>query len=168
MKLAMGFAALTLAGCGSPLKTDTDFDREASFTNLRTYDWVSDGEKRSAPNPQTERQIVSVVESELAAKGYQKDSDNPDFLVGFMVIVVDEVVEQTMVTDSVIGYVSMRSTSQAYSDGTMVLFMEDPGGSRVIWRGIAEKSFSRDESRDNVRKTIDEAVKKLLSDFPPK
>jgi hypothetical protein len=46
--------------------------------------------------------------------------------------------------------------------------MEDTGGQRVIWRGVAEKSFNRDASRDEVRKTIDEAVKKLLSEFPPK
>jgi hypothetical protein len=168
MRLTIGLVALTLTGCGSSLKTDTDFDREASFTNLRTYDWVAEGDKRLAPNRQTERQIVSVVESELATKGYLKDSNSPDFLVGFLVVVVDEVVEQTVVTDSVIGYASMRSTSQTLSDGTMVIFMEEPSGSRVIWRGMAEKSFNRDASRDEVRKTIDEAVKKLLSEFPPK
>jgi hypothetical protein len=167
IKLAIGFTALALTGCGSSLKIDTEFDREASFTNLRTYDWVSEGDKRSAPNPQSERRIVAAVERELEAKGYQKDSSDPDFLVGFVVVVVDEVVQQTAVTDSVLGYVSMRSSSQTFSDGTMVLFVEDSGRGRVIWRGVAEKSFNRDASRDEVDKTIDEAVKKMLAEFPP-
>lgn len=103
MRLAIGFTALALTGCGSSLQTDTDFDREASFTDLKTYDWVSEGDKRAAPNRQTERRIVAAVERELGAKGYRKDSSNSDFLVGFVVVVVDEVVQQTMVTDSVIG-----------------------------------------------------------------
>jgi len=168
MKLAIGFTALALTGCGSSLKTDTEFDREASFTNLKTYDWVSESDKRTAPNRQSERRIVAAVERELGAKGYQKDTSDPDFRVGFVVVVVDEVVQQTVVTDSVIGYVSMRSNTQTFSDGTMVLFVEDSGGGRVIWRGVAEKSVNRDASRDEVDETIDKAVKKLLSEFPPK
>ena len=167
MRLAIGFTALALAGCGSPLKIDTEFDREASFADLKTYDWVSEGNKRTAPNRQSERRIVAAVERELRAKGYQKDSSDPDFRVGFVVVVVDEVVQQTMVTDSVLGYVSMRSSSQTFSDGTMVLFIEEPGGGRVIWRGVAEKSVNRDTSREEVDETIDKAVKKLLSEFPP-
>ena len=169
-RLTIGFAtlALTLSGCGSPLKTETDFDPEASFTDLRTYGWVSEEDKRSAPNAQTERHIVRSVEAELASKGYRRDSARPDFLVGFIVVRVDEVVQQTMVTDSVLGYVSMRSYSQSFADGTMVLFIEEPEGGRVIWRGAAEKSFDQDASRGEVNQTIEEAVKKLLSEFPPK
>ncbi len=126
------------------------------------------GRQASGAKPAGQRTIISAVERELAAKGYTRDSSDPDFLVGFVVVVVDQVVQQTMVTDSVIGYVSMRSESQTFSDGTMVLFMEDPGGSRVIWRGVAEKSFNRDASRDERDKTIDKAVKQLLGEFPPK
>jgi hypothetical protein len=168
IRLAAGFVALAVVGCGSSLKTDTDFDRETSFANLHTYDWVSEEKKRSAPNPETERQITRAVESELAARGFQMGSNDPDFRVGFVVLVTDEVTDQTMVTDSVLGYVSMRRYAETYVDGSLVLFMEEPGGQKVIWRGVAEKGFEQGASREEVNKAIDKAVKQLLSDFPPK
>jgi len=167
-RAALTLVALAVAGCGSSMKVETDFDREASFTDLKTYDWAPPelAGQRGAANPQSERRIIAAVERELGEKGYRKDSDAPDFLVGFVVVTEEKIDQQTVLADSVVGYVSAETRMRTYEEGMLALFVARAHDQKVIWQGVASETF-QSPSREEVDKAIDEAVNKILSMFPP-
>jgi hypothetical protein len=101
---------LWLAGCATT-KIRTDYDKEASFRQLRTYDWadVAGGSNDSGGSnghngaygsngslgtdsdepslsPLLQRHILRVADAELALRGYRKArSGAPDFRIAYRV-----------------------------------------------------------------------------------
>jgi hypothetical protein len=61
-------------------KITVDWDKQASFTNYKTYAW---GKGTPAKNPLMDQRIIDAIDKELSAKGFQKvDADkNPDLIV---------------------------------------------------------------------------------------
>jgi hypothetical protein len=161
-------AGLTLTiGCGSAMQVATDFDREAEFRGLSTYSMIRpDSGERRAGRPATERRIVEAVTRELEAKGYRAVTSEPDFRVGFVVVVEAEVDKQTLYSDQRLGYVSSETVTRTYRKGTLVLFITDAAGEEVIWEGTASETF-RDPDQETINRRVDEAVGKMLASFPP-
>ena len=83
-------AVLILAGCAS-LQVRTDYDQQASFTPLSTYEWA-DGEVDAGNNPAVNspllgNHIQGAVEGELDRMGYRKvTSGTPDFRIAYRVV----------------------------------------------------------------------------------
>ncbi len=83
-------AVLVLAGCAS-LQVRTDYDQQASFTPLSTYDWTDEdvdaGNNPAMNNPLLGKHIRSAVEGELDRMGYRKvTSGTPDFRIAYRVV----------------------------------------------------------------------------------
>ncbi len=91
IRLALSsFAVLTLAACAS-LQVRTDFDPQASFAQLRTYNWSNQtadaGQDPAVNSPLVERRIRHAVDSTLGRMGYQRvTTDTADFRVAYRIV----------------------------------------------------------------------------------
>lgn len=100
---------LFLAGCSS-IRVDTDYDKQTSFTQLKTYDWIErpseQTENPSINSPLVEKRIRNAIDNELSLRGFQKQSGSaPDFLVAIHVV-TDEKIDITTI-DHHYGYASL-------------------------------------------------------------
>ncbi len=77
---------VTLVACGP--KVIVDYDKTADFTRYRTYAW---GQGTPAKNPLMDHRIVTVVEEQLAGKGYQKVERDPDMFVSYHAAVTQDI-----------------------------------------------------------------------------
>ncbi len=85
---------LVLAGCAS-LQVRTDYDQQASFAPLSTYDWnggeVDAGNNPAVNSPLLGKHIRGAVEGELDRMGYRKvTSGTPDFRIAYRVVAEEE------------------------------------------------------------------------------
>jgi hypothetical protein len=86
-------ASLTLAVAAcSTVRYSADYDRQAEFARLRTYDWVLPTEDEQAAleriSPFLERRLQRAVEQELAEGGFVRVTDgDPDFWVSVYPVV---------------------------------------------------------------------------------
>lgn len=158
-----------LVSC-SPISVKTDYDSEANFTNYKTYRWLKtpDGKPMEAKNPLMAKRMRRAIESELSAKGYHLvEDEKPDFLVAFYSGVRNKVDVTTY------GYRygrwgRWRGTAVAvnrYKEGTLIIDIIDSNEKELVWRGWASGTV---ENPHNAQETINKAVTKLLSKFPPK
>ncbi len=91
IRLALSsFAVLTLAACAS-LQVRTDFDPQASFAQLRTYNWSNQtadaGQDPAVNSTLVERRIRHAVDSTLGRMGYQRvTTDTADFRVAYRIV----------------------------------------------------------------------------------
>ena len=178
--------AFLAAGC-STMEVQVDYDRDREFSRLRTYDWIpeprtSTGDPRIDDNTILDKRIRRAVEGELNAKGFRKSTEAPDFWLAYHVT-LDQ--RQSVTTINRYygygpgwgwdygyrphGYRSGRETFvYQYEQGTLLIDIVDPDGRDLMWRGSATDEVSFSASPAAKEKQINEAIQRMLSDFPPK
>lgn len=167
-------AWITLVSCSS-LRTYYDYDREADFSALRTYDWIDPDSGSAVGTPENDlvnRRIRAAVDRELAAQGYVVATADPDFLVTSHVGVEQRIEVHDW------GYSYGRSYGRhgmmvgstdvrEYDEGTLILDVIDAETRNLIWRGTAKRAVSRNPTPEESEAIISTAVAKILDKFPP-
>jgi hypothetical protein len=174
-----------MAGC-STLSVQTDFDPNANFSGLKTYEWQPapppTGDPRIDNNTLLQDRIRAAVDKNLQAKGYSKASNGkPDFLVGYFVNVQSKTDVSTV--NSYYGYAPGwgyggygygygygGTTTQVYQydQGTLVLDISNPVGKKLLWRGSATDVVDASQPADVREYQLNQAVTQMLQNFPPK
>jgi hypothetical protein len=159
-------------------KTSHDFDKTANFAGFKTYAF-KDGTK--VGQPLIDDRIVAALEKELATKGLTKSEANPDVIVVYHVAFDKEKDISTYSSGYGGGYgpygygwgggwgsTSSTTTVRDILVGTMVIDIADAKKNQIAWRGMGVKEVNTTASPEKRDKSINEAVKKILKNYPPK
>jgi len=157
-----------LPACSS-ISVSTDYDSDANFATYKTFDWLPHRQKAPARNPFVDKRIRSAVDRELSARGYRQTANGTDFLIAYHVGSKEKLDVTTY------GYRYGRRGRfwgrgvrvEQYTQGTLVLDFVDSKSNELVWRGIAT-SVIRDRDPEESEGRINDAVKAILEEFPPK
>jgi len=179
MKMTIAVAALAILlapTLAAAQKTSFDYNKSTDFTTFKTYA-LKDGTK--VGQQLIDDRIVSAIEAELAAKGLTK-SDNPDVFVVYHVA-FDAQKDIPTYSSGYGGYGAYGwgwgggwaggTTSTQVRDiliGTLVIDVADAKKSQVAWRGMGVKEVKTQAKPEQRDKSINEAVKKIFKNYPPK
>jgi hypothetical protein len=171
-------AAIMLAvlGCAPSITVKQDYDKEANFAALKTFAWLpmpvdpAAGVKSAMErNSLLDKRIKQSVDAQLAAKGYQVDVNNPDFVVTYHTGAEDKV----NVTDWGYGYGRYGAWHGGgvdvyqYTEGTLILDVIDWKSKQLVWRGFAQGTIDPDAPSEKREQKLNEAVTRMLANFPP-
>jgi len=139
--LAVIFAAgMCVGGCAPTI--NYSYDPLADFSMGKNYSWAS-GMSRNRPDVLIEKNVRYYADQSLKDKGFTLTSDKPDFVI------------------------SMNYESE-YSDPYKVrvlnLYVYRTQSQELIWQGTAAGTIDADAASPDLA----EAVKKILTKFPPK
>jgi hypothetical protein len=175
-RLAATWAALVLVGCTQFL-VRSHRDPAVSFANLRTYAWLPKDQAEPADqNVQHrgfDRRIRADVERALQEKGYAPASGgDADFLLNYRV--TSTPTEAMRGTRSVGGWggwwIGWPGWEGAYTEnfdqGALFIAALDPQSKHMTWLGVAQARLLPHISYDRSLGRIDDAVQKILEDFP--
>ena len=172
MKLIRILSVLSLmiiiAGCSS-ITVKHNYDSSYDFRKLRTFDWM--GVPSSAGiSPLIVKDIKTAVSTQLQAGGYKMTPGNSDFMIAM------HIGKQHKINVTQWGYAyGPRGMLMGpggidvyeYDEGTLILDFIDAGSRELIWRGSATGEIKRYASPEKRDKRINEAVRKILEQFPP-
>ena len=170
-------AAFSLTACaGMTIRSDYDPQAAPSFPAYRTYSWLPqpDGRDTRVYNPIVEGRIVGAVDRELAGRGYQKASDNPDFRIGWHAAIESKT--DVDVVNRYYGYglsrwgtgvVVQDTYVREYDQGTLILDIVDGGSNQLVWRGSAQAEIRPTDDPAKRQERISNAVRLILERFPP-
>jgi hypothetical protein len=174
----LALAIVALAGC-SGIRVGADWDRKTDFARYKTYDWLPVIEEEFALDPRLDvsllsRRVRTAADRELQAMGFALDANQPDFLVRWHAASRTRL--QATAMDR--GYARGRGGwgygtrtdvhIREYEQGALILDFVDRETNVLFWTGFAEAEIRFSASSDRRRKRINEAVVKLLAQFPPK
>jgi hypothetical protein len=153
-------------------KTSFDYDKTATFSNFKTYA-IKDGTK--VGDPLIDNRIAAAIESQLAAKGLTKNDAKPDVTVMYHVA-FDKQKDITAYSTGGGPYGYRWGGGWGTTDvrvneilvGTLVVDIADANKGEVVWRGMGVKEVDVQAKADKRDKNINNAVQKILKDFPPK
>ena len=164
-----------LTGACSPIRSISyDYNRAVDFSGLRTYDWIPIPAEMQEKEALMLERIKKAVNSRLEAKGFRITGGESDFLVATNF----GQVEKLKVYDYGYPYYGRSRrydygsyhggvSSFYYREGALVLDFIDTASKEVIWKGVATVYLSKDQTPDKIDDVVNEAVEKILANFPP-
>ena len=174
--------AMALVSSCSGISVSQDYDREADFQALKSYDWrqtpVTEATSESPMTPLVANRIRNAIVHELGAKNIHRDETSPDFLVEYH-LSVESKISSSQVTTTIgfgtgyyggfggVGFSTAPDIRQ-YDEGTLVIDFYLADTDKMVWRGLASQVVDKHEKPEKVTEQINAAVKKILEQFPPK
>jgi hypothetical protein len=162
---------VAMIGVALGQKVQTDFDRQANFSQYKTYSW----QEIKPANSLWDARIKDAVGAQLAARGWTQVENGGDVAV---VAIKTTKTQRTLQTfyDGMGGGWGWRrfggggfgestTTEQDYKEGTLVVDLYDAKSKQLIWRGSAEDTLSDNAGKNE--KTLDKGVVKMFNTFPP-
>jgi hypothetical protein len=170
-RISLAVLGVTLLACGVASAQDvkTQSMPGTDFSKYHTYKWVTiEGAKQ--PNQITDAQIKQAIESQLAAKGLTKvESDPADLDIGYQVAVQQETQWNAYGTGGMRWGGGMGTATQSTINiGTLVLDFYDPTSKQLVWTGRATKTLNPSGNQEKNQKNLNNAMAKLLKNYPPK
>jgi hypothetical protein len=175
VSVSAGAVALLTVACGYSIKTATDYDRNVSFSNYRSFSIMKGN---SSGNPLMDQRAQADVVSALTSKGWTEAPEGEA-----QAAVVVHAATKTKHTYETLydgwggggwrrwggfggGFGGGATTFvQDYKVGTLVVDIFDAKTKQAIWHGFASDALS-DNARSNAQAT-EQAVDKMFSNFPP-
>ena len=152
-----------------------DYDQQANFSDLKTFDWMQAPEKAGV-NRLVVQRVKNAVNAELKAKGLMMTSNNPDFLIAQHLGKKDRV----QISDYGYGYAGHRGyrggygggyrggiSAYTFEEGSLILDFVDAKSKQLIWRGSAKAQVDNIDTPEKNEKLINAAVKEILKKYPP-
>jgi Domain of unknown function (DUF4136) len=171
--IAIAAALLLTSTAAFAQKTNVDWDRKADFSTYKTYAWQAS--THPAPGLWDQR-VIDSIDKQLAAKGLQKVTSNPDVWVVYSNSLTDQ--KQIVGTGYGMGpgwgwgwgwgpqISTVQYNTYITQQGTLVVELADAKDHELLWRGSATGTLS-DNSDKNI-KTLNSALQKLFKNYPPK
>lgn len=158
-----------IAGCAHVYDVNYDYDKNADFANLKTYDWMTISGKSSASRRNSEY-VEEAVNAELQAKDLELSSDNPDFLITARLGTKNTKSQHILGPQPSGTFTKRREHSVKTTEievGSIVLDFVDAKSKIIVWRGKAKAVVDDTDSPERSEKLIKKAVSKILKNFPP-
>ena len=179
--ITLGVAAAMVAGCGSSVQYNSDYDPTADFSNIRTYQWAqrtpSGDEDPRVYNDITMRKVKYAVDQALQAKGMRMVSNNPDVYVAWHGAINGKMSLQTVSSNYGYGYgwygyggMGMGTSTtyvNEWDEGTLLVDIIEGGKKELIWRGSAQAELKKNQDPQAGQEYLNDVVVELLAGFPP-
>lgn len=180
--------AVLAAGCSGGLTVTNDWDPNVDFANYQTFvvlDAAAGGEQLSAF---VNNRIKASITSTLTAKGMRQASsaDDADAAIGWQVTTQERSSFSTVSTGwggygygaygmgyggwygPGMGMATTTTTEQRYTVGALAIAIFDVKREEMIFTATGTKELAADNpSPEESQKRIDDAVQKILENFPP-
>jgi hypothetical protein len=160
-------------------KVSYDYEKSANFATFKTYAH-KDGTK--VGQQLIDDRIIAAIDTELAAKGLTKSESNPDVFVVYHVAFDKQKDISTYSSGYGGGYgpygwgwggggwAGGTTTTQVRDIliGTLVIDLADAKKGQLAWRGMGVKEVNTQAKPEKRDKSINNAVKKIFKNYPPK
>ncbi len=177
--LAFAIAVLAIPALVVAQKVTYDYEKSANFAGFKTYA-MKDGTK--VGQELIDARIVAAIDAQLAEKGLTKSEANPDVFVVYHVAFDKQKDISTYSSGYGGGYGaygwgwggagwaggSTHTTVRDILNGTLVIDIADAKKGQLAWRGMGVKEIDTDAKPEKRDKSINNAVKKIFKNYPPK
>ena len=166
--------------CSPTVKVTTDYDHSANFSEYKTFAVYDLKAQQGQVNQLNVDRVAKAIRNEMLAKGFT-ESSNPDLKVNAVSILKNKT--QVTADSNFYGYGGMYRpygywgggammgggtttfNSYDYVDGSLIIDIVSSKTDKLVWQGIGNAEI--DSKPDNPEQFINDAIKKILTGFPP-
>ncbi|WP_130736394.1 DUF4136 domain-containing protein [Flavobacterium sp. J27] len=166
LKLIPLFMLFVLASCSS-VRVNADYDKNATFTNYKTYAFLKSSIDKAEISDLDKKRILRSIDEVMSSKGFSK-SENPDMLIG---IFTQERERVNVYNTGGFGWGWNPYWGMNYNrvyttpEGTLFIDIIDSKSKELVWQGEGSGTLTKDTNKKEER--IMEFVSKILDQYPP-
>lgn len=173
--IAIAGIILFAASC-STLSIKHDYDPGTDYSQYKTFAWArapkevigSPRARLMANSTLLDKRIKTAVTDELVVKGFKPAANNPDLLLVYHVGLRDKINVSSWGYRYGPYWGAGGVDVYGYREGTLVIDVIDSEKRELVWRGVAQKALSESKTPEQRQKNLDDIIKKLFANFPPK
>ncbi len=163
---------LFVASSCCSVRVYTDYDKNANFSQYKTYAFYKAGIDKVEISDLDKKRIMRSIDEAMAAKGFTK-SENPDLLVNIFTKARQKVDVNTFNSGWGYGWgwgwnpwmMGGNTSVNTYTEGTLFIDLIDAKKKELVWQGEGEGVLTKDmEKKDERAKQF---VSKILEKYPP-
>ncbi len=180
-RFALSFLIAVCLGACSTVDVVHDYDPEADFQALSTWDWLPGQDSaKSSPAGLEDKRIRSAVREVLIAKGFAKVDQAPSFYVIYRHGIDEEVDVHVFYDTFGYGYgpwwggygpIWGPRPVFTYTEEAVIVIdvvSANEQNRELIWRGIASYAWDDAQPPQERVEKVRQAVAKVLDNFPPR
>ncbi|HXB96052.1 MAG TPA: DUF4136 domain-containing protein [Puia sp.] len=176
--LGTGFILAAMNACSPSVKVTTDYDRSASFAGYKTYH-IYDAKGKGEISQLNADRIINAVQATMNKKGFTGVAENQDLDVNVMTVTQDK--KTVTANTNYYGYggayrpygywggagggSTTTFNAYDYKNGSLIIDIVDTKTQKMVWQGVGNADIDGEVS--NPDKFIQDAVTKIMTDFPP-
>ncbi|WNJ19192.1 DUF4136 domain-containing protein [Pontibacter sp. G13] len=152
----------------------TDIDKQADFTQFRTYKFrsIDSNVKNGAFTDISQRRILDAIRSEMNSRGYKEVESGEDLDIVVFVAVQNKTEVSTTPYPTpgyyygpfwYNGWYTYDTNVYNYQEGTLFIDLVDSGKQQLVWQGTATKAIDK---KDRSEEKIDKIVGAIYSKYP--
>lgn len=173
LKILSVVAFMALASCSS-VRVHSDYDDKTDFNQIKSYAYFKDGIDKAEISDLDKKRILNAIDTELSSKGLVK-GERPDVLINIFTKAQQKVDVYNNNYYSPWGYYgygwgpywgSSYNTVSTSTEGRLFIDILDANKKELIWQGTGTGYLTNNRAKKEQR--IQEFVKEILKDFPPK
>jgi hypothetical protein len=166
-------AVLIVVTSCSSVRVATDYDKNANFSEYKTFAFFKTGIDKAEINDLDKRRLLRAIEAELFAKGFTK-SENPDLLVSLFT----KSREKINVYNNGWGPYGygwgwspwywgghQGNTVSRSTEGILYVDLIDAKKKELIWQGMGTGYLTKNMEKKEAR--FREFVSKIMEKYPP-
>lgn len=167
-----------LAGCSSPLKVYSTYDKKTDFSTYKTFDFFETNEEHLNMKEVNRRRLSMAIELELGKKGMRRSMNEPDLLINLYSYI--NRIENTVNTgnQSRVGYygaatpygtaigisVSPPKSFSAYNaTGVVTVHLVDRERNQLVLEGLVKVDATESDDADRM---INYSVEEIFKPIP--
>ena len=139
-------------------KVETEYDKKASFTALRTYTWNAG---HDAYNPEAHKMVVAAFESEMASLGFTKVEGGADVTLSYYTVTGTDVDLKALDKMEREGRSGLAPTK---ARARLVVVMRGAASNRRLWSASTREYLDPDPAR--LGGTILSVTSRLFATYP--
>jgi hypothetical protein len=167
--------------CSPTVNVTADYDHAANFSEFKTFAVYDLKAQQGQVNQLNVDRVTNAIRAEMLAKGFTESSSNPDLKVNAVSILKNK---QSVTADSnfygyggmyrpygywgggaMMGGATTTFNTYDYVDGSLIIDIVSTKTQKLIWQGVGNSQI--DSKLDNPDEFIKNAIKKILTGFPP-
>lgn len=162
-----------LSSCTS-VRVLSDYDKEANFTNFKTYAFYKTGIDKAQISDLDKKRILKAIETEMSSRGFVK-SGTPDILVS----IFTKEKERVDIYNNYWGggyygwgwnpYFGGRNGSNVSvsTEGSLYIDLIDAKNKELVWQGRGIGTLNNIKKIERKEERIKEFVSEILQAYPP-
>ncbi|QJW92285.1 DUF4136 domain-containing protein [Spirosoma taeanense] len=176
MAFFIGAVITSLGSCSRYRIIRNQTDNSATWSSYRTFAFVDTNRIEATPRDTYQAAVAQVkqaVANELARRGYQQTTDNPDLLVNLGTVVKEKTQTRPTTIYEAPLYIGQRRYSWrsqdvpigTYQEGTVSLHVVDAQRNALVWDVAVSSVLNQ---RRVTTDQVSEAVARVFEKFPGK
>ena len=162
---------LFAANC-SELKIRHDYDRDADFSQFKTFDFMS-APMDVRTNDFLQKRIYTAVALKLKEKGLTRVVNDADLLIAVHTDVRDQINiahwGYSYAPYYWHGYWGAGGVSVSrYEEGTLIVDMVEAADMELVWRGMAQAALPSNPDPQRMEEGVKVVIDRIMDKYPPK